>query len=66
MTERDIFIATLQKEDPAQRQAYLDVACSGLPRRPRQIWIPPRPTRSSIQYSLLDRGRSGELFIQFQ
>src|SRR5688500_12989102 len=29
MTERDIFTAALQKEDPAQRQAYLDEACAG-------------------------------------
>jgi serine/threonine protein kinase/Flp pilus assembly protein TadD len=29
MTERDIFIAALQKEDPAERQAYLDEACAG-------------------------------------
>src|SRR5262249_48659755 len=29
MTERDIFIAALQQEDPAQRQAYLDQACAG-------------------------------------
>ena len=31
MTERDIFIAALQKDDPAQRQAYLDEACAGQP-----------------------------------
>jgi WD40 repeat protein/serine/threonine protein kinase/tetratricopeptide (TPR) repeat protein len=29
MSERDIFIAALQTEDPAQRQAYLDEACAG-------------------------------------
>ncbi|MCI0379043.1 MAG: protein kinase, partial [Gemmataceae bacterium] len=29
MRERDIFIEALQKVDPAQRSAYLDVACSG-------------------------------------
>jgi serine/threonine protein kinase/Flp pilus assembly protein TadD len=29
MTERDIFIAALQKETPAQRQALLDEACAG-------------------------------------
>src|SRR5262249_20719025 len=28
MTERDIFIAALQKDDAAQRQAYLDEACA--------------------------------------
>src|SRR5262249_9147735 len=31
MTERDIFIAALQKDVPAQRQAYLDEACAGQP-----------------------------------
>ncbi len=31
MTERDIFIAALKKEDPAQRQAYLDEACAQQP-----------------------------------
>jgi serine/threonine protein kinase/WD40 repeat protein/Tfp pilus assembly protein PilF len=29
MSERDIFIAALQIEDPAQRQAYLDEVCAG-------------------------------------
>jgi tetratricopeptide (TPR) repeat protein/tRNA A-37 threonylcarbamoyl transferase component Bud32 len=29
MSERDIFIAALQQDDPAQRQAYLDEACAG-------------------------------------
>ena len=28
MSERDIFIAALQKDDPAQRQAYLEEALS--------------------------------------
>ena len=31
MSERDIFIIALQKDDPAQRQAYLDEACAGQP-----------------------------------
>ncbi|HVJ82772.1 MAG TPA: serine/threonine-protein kinase, partial [Planctomycetia bacterium] len=31
MTERDIFIAALQKEDPTERRAYLDEACAGQP-----------------------------------
>ena len=31
MTERDIFIAALQKEDPTERQAFLDEACAGKP-----------------------------------
>src|SRR5262245_44647567 len=31
MTERDIFIAVLQKSDPAERRAYLDEACTGQP-----------------------------------
>src|SRR5262245_31175350 len=31
MIEREIFIAALQKEDLAQRQAYLDEACAGQP-----------------------------------
>ena len=29
MSERDIFIAALQKENPAERSAYLEQACSG-------------------------------------
>jgi serine/threonine protein kinase len=29
MTERDVFIAALQQEDPTQREAYLDGACAG-------------------------------------
>jgi WD40 repeat protein/serine/threonine protein kinase len=29
MTERAIFIAALEKDDPAERAAYLDVACGG-------------------------------------
>ncbi len=37
MTERDIFIAALQKEDPAQRQAYLDEACAGQPELRAQV-----------------------------
>jgi serine/threonine protein kinase/Flp pilus assembly protein TadD len=31
MSERDIFIAALQKDDPAERQAYLGEACAGQP-----------------------------------
>jgi serine/threonine protein kinase/tetratricopeptide (TPR) repeat protein len=31
MTERDVFIAALQKDDPEQRRAYLDEACAGRP-----------------------------------
>src|SRR5207247_9897329 len=37
MTERDIFIAALQKEDPAERQAYLDEACARQPELRRQV-----------------------------
>ncbi len=37
MTERDIFIAALQKEDPAQRQAYLDEACMRQPELRLQV-----------------------------
>jgi eukaryotic-like serine/threonine-protein kinase len=37
MTERDIFIAALQKEGPAERQAYLDEACSRQPELRRQV-----------------------------
>src|SRR5260370_9622301 len=37
MTERDIFIATLQKEDPAERQAYLDEACAQQPELRKQV-----------------------------
>jgi serine/threonine protein kinase len=37
MSERDIFIAALQQEDPARRQAYLDEACAGQPELRRQV-----------------------------
>src|SRR5262249_8858232 len=37
MTERDIFIAALQKQDPAQRQAYLDEACAQQPELRKQV-----------------------------
>jgi serine/threonine protein kinase/tetratricopeptide (TPR) repeat protein len=37
MSERDIFIAALQKEDSAQRHAYLDDACTGRPELRRQV-----------------------------
>src|SRR5437899_12288192 len=37
MTERDIFIAALQKEDPIQRRAYLDEACAGQPELRQQV-----------------------------
>src|SRR5262249_47490792 len=37
MTERDVFIAALQKEGPAERQAYLDEACARLPDLRRQV-----------------------------
>src|SRR5438445_361359 len=37
MTERDIFIAALQKDDPAERQAYLDEACAQQPELRKQV-----------------------------
>src|SRR5437016_4509881 len=37
MTERDIFIAALQKEDPGQRHAYLDEACALQPEVRQQV-----------------------------
>src|SRR5262245_35568908 len=37
MTERDIFIAALQKDDPAERQAYLDQAGAGQPHLRQQV-----------------------------
>src|SRR5947209_730908 len=37
MTERDIFIAAVQKQDPAQRRAYLDVACAQPPGLRQQV-----------------------------
>src|SRR5262245_4892626 len=37
MTERDIFIAALQEEDPAQRRAYLDEACARQPELREQV-----------------------------
>jgi hypothetical protein len=39
MTERDIFIAALQKEGPEQRRAYLDEACRGRPELRRQVEV---------------------------
>ena len=37
MSERNIFIAALQQEDPAQRQAYLDEACAWQPDLRQQV-----------------------------
>ena len=37
MTERDIFIVAVHKEDPAERQAYLDEACAGQPELRQQV-----------------------------
>ena len=37
MTERDLFIAALQQQDPAQRQAYLEQACARQPELRRQV-----------------------------
>ena len=37
MSERDIFIAALQEEDPEQRRAFLDRACAGQPQLRRQV-----------------------------
>src|SRR5262249_21003434 len=37
MSERDIFIAALQQDAPAQRRAYLDEACAGQPTLRRQV-----------------------------
>src|SRR5947209_1959924 len=37
MTERDIFIAALQQDDPAGRLAYLDEACARQPELRRQV-----------------------------
>ena len=37
MTERDIFIAALQRADPAQRRAFLDGACARQPELRRQV-----------------------------
>src|SRR5262245_4034753 len=37
MSERDIFIAALQQEDPAQRQAYLDQTCARQPGLRQQV-----------------------------
>lgn len=36
-TERDIFIAALQKDDPAERQAYLDDVCAQQPDLRQQV-----------------------------
>src|SRR5207248_1119913 len=37
MSERDIFIAALQQEDPAGRRAYLDRVCADQPQLRRQV-----------------------------
>src|SRR5256714_1736037 len=37
MSERDVFIAALQEEDPAARRAYLDGACARQPELRRQV-----------------------------
>src|SRR5438552_11142372 len=37
MTERDVFIAALQQQDPEQRQAYLDGACAQRPELREQV-----------------------------
>jgi serine/threonine protein kinase/tetratricopeptide (TPR) repeat protein len=37
VTERDIFIAALQQDDPAERRAYLDEACAGQPGLREQV-----------------------------
>src|SRR5262245_50235477 len=37
MNERDVFIAALEKEDPAQRQAYLDEVCADQPELRQQV-----------------------------
>jgi hypothetical protein len=37
MTERTIFLAALDKEDPAERAAYLDAVCAGKPALRRRI-----------------------------
>src|SRR5262249_51909398 len=37
MSERDIFIAALQQDDPARRQAYLDQACAQQPDLRQQV-----------------------------
>src|SRR5262245_53595920 len=37
MTEREVFIAALQQEDPERRRAYLDGACSGKPELREQV-----------------------------
>ena len=38
MTERDVFIGALQREDPAQRRASLDGACAAKPNLRRQVY----------------------------
>src|SRR5262245_46097990 len=37
MTERDVFIAALEKDDPAERRAYLDEVCGQQPELRRQV-----------------------------
>jgi WD40 repeat protein/tRNA A-37 threonylcarbamoyl transferase component Bud32 len=37
MTEREIFLDALEREDPAARAAYLDVACAGRPALRRRV-----------------------------
>src|SRR5262245_52817151 len=37
MNERDIFIAALEKDEPAQRRAYLDEVCADQPELRQQV-----------------------------
>ncbi len=37
MTERSLFLALLEMDDPAQRSAYLDRACADSPELRREI-----------------------------
>jgi serine/threonine protein kinase/formylglycine-generating enzyme required for sulfatase activity len=39
MSERDIFIAALQKDSPTERRAYLDEVCAGQPERREQVEV---------------------------
>jgi serine/threonine protein kinase len=51
MTERSIFLNALDREDPADRAAYLDEACAGRPELRRRI---ERLLQSQVEDSFLE------------
>ena len=54
MTEREIFIAALQRESPTERQAFLDEVCAARPGMRDQV-------RQAWRVLVLEAFRDGEL-----